>query len=87
MLRATPGWRRMKPARSRVSTIWWTEGGLTRKYSLHVGFGGRPAVQARVGVDERQILALLGREARGCASARHLIHLSIRSGPPTRRHG
>src|SRR3984893_8145515 len=29
---------------------------------LHVGFGRRPAVQARVCVDERQILALLGRE-------------------------
>src|SRR5262245_10517825 len=29
MLRATPGCRRISPARSRVSTIWWTEGGLT----------------------------------------------------------
>lgn len=26
MLRAAPGWRVMRPARSRVSTIWWTEG-------------------------------------------------------------
>ena len=50
--------------------------------ALHVGFGGRPAVHARVGVDEGQILALLGREA-GSVPARHLIHLSIRSGPPT----
>src|SRR5437667_447408 len=33
MLRATRGRRRMKPARSSVSTIWCTEGGLTRKYS------------------------------------------------------
>ena len=31
--------------------------------ALHVGFGRRPAVDARVGVDEGQILALLGREA------------------------
>ena len=31
MLRATPRCRRMNPARSSVSTIWWTEGGLTRK--------------------------------------------------------
>jgi hypothetical protein len=29
---------------------------------LHVGFGQRPAVQARVQVDKDQILALLGRE-------------------------
>src|SRR4051794_37490148 len=28
MLRATPGWRRMSPARSNVSTIWCTQGGL-----------------------------------------------------------
>src|SRR4051812_28243448 len=31
MLRATPGWRRIRPRRSSVSTIWCTEGGLTRK--------------------------------------------------------
>jgi IS5 family transposase len=29
--RATPGWRRMRPARSRVRIIWWTEGGVTPK--------------------------------------------------------
>src|ERR1019366_8939675 len=29
MLRATPGWRRMRPFRSSVTIIWWTEGGLT----------------------------------------------------------
>jgi len=32
------------------------------KILLQVGFGRRPAVQARIGVDKRQILALLGRE-------------------------
>ena len=32
MLRAVPGCRQMSPARSSASTIWWTEGGLTRKY-------------------------------------------------------
>jgi len=32
------------------------------KVLLHVGFGWRPAVQARVEVDKGQILALLGRE-------------------------
>jgi hypothetical protein len=31
MLRGTPGRRRMKPLRSRVMIIWWTDGGLTRK--------------------------------------------------------
>jgi hypothetical protein len=32
MLRAAPGCRRISPARSSVSTIWWTEGGVTRKW-------------------------------------------------------
>jgi hypothetical protein len=45
--------------------------------ALDVGFGGRPQVDARVGVDEGEILPLGGREA-GFVSARHLIHLSIR---------
>jgi len=31
MLRAAPGLRRINPARSRVSTTWWTEGGVTPK--------------------------------------------------------
>jgi hypothetical protein len=31
---------------------------------LHIGFGRRPPMEARIGVDERQILALLGREDR-----------------------
>ncbi len=30
--------------------------------SLHVGFGGRAAIDLGIGVDERQILTLLGRE-------------------------
>lgn len=46
---------------------------------LDVGFGGGPEVDARVGVDEGQILTLLGREA-GLLFARHLIHLLIRLG-------
>ena len=45
--------------------------------ALDVGFGGRPQVNARIGVDEGQILALPGCEA-GSLAARHLIHLSIR---------
>ena len=44
--------------------------------ALDVGFGGRPEVDARVGVDEGEILALGRREA-GFVSARQLIHLSI----------
>jgi transposase len=44
---------------------------------LHLAFGGRAAMDARVGVDEGQILALLRGEARRFL-ARHLIHLSIR---------
>src|SRR5450830_744172 len=42
ILRATPRCRRMNPARSSVSTIWWTEGGLTRKYCcMSASAGGR----------------------------------------------
>ena len=44
--------------------------------ALDVGFGGRPEVDARVGVDEGEILALGRREA-GFVSARQLIYLSI----------
>jgi hypothetical protein len=36
--------------------------GTDAKILLHVGFGRRPAVQARLQVDEREILTLLGRE-------------------------
>ena len=61
MLRGVRGCLRMKPARSRVSTIWCTEGGLTRKYCCMSVSG--PAVQAGVEVDKGQILALLGRES------------------------
>ena len=44
--------------------------------ALDVGFGGRLEVDAHVGVDEGEILALGRREA-GFVSARHLIHLSF----------
>jgi transposase len=46
---------------------------------LHIGLGRRALIEARIGVDERQILALLGREV-GLLSARHLIQLSIHLG-------
>ena len=72
MLRAVLGCRLMKPACSSVSTIWCTEGGLTPKIVLHLSFGRRPAVQARVEVDKRQILALPGCE--GFCRATHSGH-------------
>ena len=59
MLRATPGTRLMRPARSRVSTIWWTLGGDDLEVPLHVGFRGRVAEDTAVGVDEGQVLTLL----------------------------
>ena len=63
MLRATPGWRRIRPARSRLRTIWWTEGGVTRKWRcMSASAGGRPNMR-RIGVDEGQVLALLLGEA------------------------
>jgi len=47
---------------------------------LHVGFGRRPAVQARVGVDKRQVLALLGREGFcGVTHSGHPIQLFVRA--------
>ena len=50
------------------------------KILLHVGFGRRPAVQARVEVDKRQILALLGREGFCRAThAGHPIQLLVRA--------
>ena len=45
---------------------------------LHVGFGRRPAVQARVQLDKGQILALLGREGFcGATHAGHPIQLFV----------
>jgi hypothetical protein len=62
MLRATSGRRLMKPARSRVRIIWWTDGGMAPKCRwMSASAGGRRF--KRVGVDEGEILALLGREA------------------------
>ena len=43
MLRGTPGRRRIKPLRSRVTIIWWTDGGLTRKWRwMSASTGGCP---------------------------------------------
>ena len=43
MLRATPGVRRMSPARSNVSTVWCTLGGVTLKCRcMSASAGGRP---------------------------------------------
>jgi len=50
------------------------------KIFLHVGFGRRLAVQARIGMDKRQILTLLGRKGFCRAThAGHPIQLFIRA--------
>ena len=72
MLRATPGWREINPARSRVSTIWWTEGGVTRKNRCMSASAGRTPVHQRIGMNKRQILALPGREIRSRITARSI---------------
>src|SRR3954465_6149443 len=61
--RATRGCREINPARSRVSSIWCTEGGLTRKKRrMSASAGARPG-KAPVGVDEGEVLPLPRREA------------------------
>ena len=71
MLRGAPGWRRIRPARWRVRMIGGRKAGL-RRIPLECRL--RPAAaDGGVGVvNERQILALLGREV-GPSFARHLI--------------
>ena len=50
------------------------------KILLHVDFGRRAAVQARIEVDKRQVLALLGRESFCRAThAGHPIQLFVRA--------
>jgi len=39
--------------------------------SLQIGFGGRSAEHARIGIDEGQILTLLGRDAWNTGRRRH----------------
>src|ERR1700704_6718987 len=63
MLRGTPGWRRMRPARSRLRTILVDGGRGYTEVALHLALSGRASMHARVGVDEGHVLALLGREA------------------------
>ena len=58
-----PGWRRMRPARSRGRNHLIDRRRGDAETALDVGFGGRPEVDARVGVDEGEILALGRREA------------------------
>jgi hypothetical protein len=50
MLRGALGWRRIKPERSRVRIIWWTDGGVTPAAPLPVqpvcgSLSGRPTGQ------------------------------------------
>jgi hypothetical protein len=79
MLRGTPGCRRINPSHSRVSTIWWTEGGADAEVSLQVGLGGRPAEHASISIDEGQILTLVRRESRHRGGRRHRWALGRRS--------
>jgi hypothetical protein len=85
MLRATPGCRRIRPARSSVSTIWWTDGGLT-EVPLQVRFGRGSAEDARIGIDEGQILTLLWREAWYSGRGRHrqLVDRALRGAGDSR---
>lgn len=42
MLRAAPGVREMRPAFSKVITIWWTDGAVTSKWRrMSASAGGR----------------------------------------------
>lgn len=59
MFRATPGFLRIKPARSRVSTRWWGDAEI----ALQVTLGRRPFVDLAIGPDEGEVLALLFGEA------------------------
>jgi hypothetical protein len=56
------------------------------KIFLHVGFGWRAAVEARVEVDIGQVLALLGREGLSCATHRGLRPFSCSHRQPETRH-
>ncbi len=63
MLRAAPGWRDKPGFFEREQHL--VDGGRgDLEEALHVGLGRRAAVDQRIGVDKREILALLGREIR-----------------------
>ena len=70
MLRAAPGVREMRPAFSKVITIWWTDGAVTSKWRRMSASAGGPFEYPAIGVDEGQVLALGLRKAgsrRRCA--------------------
>ena len=60
MLRGVLGCLRINPFEGQNHLV--NRGWADAEVFLHVGFGWRPAVQARVQVNKGQILALLGRE-------------------------
>ena len=87
MLRAILGCLLMKPAAFERQHHLVNRRRADAEILLHVGFGRRPAVQARVEVDKRQILALLGREGFCRVTyAGHPIQLFVRASNE-RRHG
>jgi hypothetical protein len=54
--------------------------GADAEIFLHIGFGRRPPVQAHIGVDKRQILALrVGESLRRATQTGHPIQLSIQA--------
>ena len=85
MLRATPGWRRIRPARSKREDHLVHGRRADLEMALHVGLGRGTAMDAGVGVDEGQVLALpVGEAFRG---HRHtldssLIQLGLSRGRP-----
>src|SRR4051812_36347265 len=80
------GWRGMKSPRFGCQHHLVNRGRADGEILPHVGFGRRPEVQARVEVDKRQILALLGGE--GFGGRRTLtIRFSCSSCLTMRRHG
>ena len=56
MLRATPGWRRMKAGSFEGENHLVDRGWADAEMALDVGFGGRASEHARIGVYEGQIL-------------------------------
>ena len=74
MERATPGCRVMRPAFSSDSTPLMDRRRGDLEEALHIGLCGRPAEQALIGVDEGEILALLGGEAGSRISGGSIHH-------------
>jgi hypothetical protein len=86
MLRATPGCPRIRPGSferdHHLVNGWRTD----PEVPLQVRFGTRSAEDARIGIDEGQILTLLWREAWYSGRGRHrqLVDRALRGGGDSR---